>query len=189
MITHPCLKSTDDPPIGNIIINQEGVAKLLRDLHPKKASGPDNITTALLKNCADTLAPALTLIFQKSLDSGDLPKDWLDANVSSVYKKGDRNLPENYRPISLTSVPCKILEHIICHHLMAHLEKHNILTSRNHGFRSGFSCETQLITTTHDLLSSFDTNIQTDIAILDFSKAFDTVPHKKNSSTSSTTTV
>ena len=62
---------------------------------------------------------------------------------------------------------------------MAHLEKHNILTSRNHGFRSGFSCETQLITTTHDLLSSFDTNIQTDIAILDFSKAFDTVPHKK----------
>ena len=74
---------------------------------------------------------------------------------------------------------CKILEHIICRHLLNHLEKNNILTKLNHGFRFGFSCETQLLTTAFDLFNSFEREKQTDVAILDFSKAFDTVPHKK----------
>ena len=108
-----------------------------------------------------------------------LPKDWLSANISSAHKKGDRHLAENYRPLSLTSVSCKILEHIICQHLLNHLEKNNILTKLNHGFRSGFSCETQQLTTAFDLFNSFERVNQTDVAILDFSKAFDTVPHKK----------
>ena len=88
-------------------------------------------------------------------------------------------MPENYRPVSLTSVLSKLLEHIVCRHMMKHFERHNILTSLNHGFRSGYSCETQLAVTVEDLTSSFDRGIQTDIAILDFSKAFDTVPHDK----------
>ena len=74
---------------------------------------------------------------------------------------------------------CKVLEHIICRHLLNHLEKNNILTKLNHGFRSGFSCETQLLTTAFDLFNSFEREKQMDVAILDFSKAFDTVPHKK----------
>ena len=80
---------------------------------------------------------------------------------------------------SLTSILCKILEHIVCKHLMNHFEKHNILSSLNHGFRSGYSCETQLAVTIHDLVSNLDKGVQTDIAILDFSKAFDTVPHHR----------
>ena len=88
-----------------------------------------------------------------------------------TFKKGDKHLPENYRPISLTSVPCKILVHIIYRHLMTYLEEHNILTGLNHGFRAGFLCETQLLTTMHDLFS--------DMAVLDISKAFDTVPNSK----------
>ena len=74
---------------------------------------------------------------------------------------------------------CKILEHIICRHLLNHLEKNNILTKLIRGFRSSFSCETQLLTTAFDLFNSFEREKQTDVAILDFSKAFDTVPHKK----------
>ena len=74
---------------------------------------------------------------------------------------------------------CKILKHIICRHLLNHLEKNNILSKLNHGFRSGLSCETQLLTTAFDLFNSFEREKQTDVAILDFSKAFDTVPHKK----------
>eukprot|EP00745_Piridium_sociabile_P020115 TRINITY_DN3071_c0_g1_i1.p2 TRINITY_DN3071_c0_g1~~TRINITY_DN3071_c0_g1_i1.p2 ORF type:complete len:102 (-),score=25.15 TRINITY_DN3071_c0_g1_i1:793-1098(-) len=77
--------------------------------------------------------------------------------------KGDRNRAENYRPVFLTSVACKVLEHIICHHLMKHLEKHSILTDKNHGFRSGHSCETQLISTMNDLLEHYDAGKQTDI--------------------------
>ena len=74
---------------------------------------------------------------------------------------------------------CKLLEHVISRHLRYHLEEHHILTDTNHGFRSGYSCETQLHTTMNDLLESFDVGKQTDVAILDLSKAFDTVPHSR----------
>ena len=86
-------------------------------------------------------------------------------------------MPENYRPVSPTFVPCKILEHIIAKHYHDHLGRHGILNSLNHGLRSKFSCETQLLLTLQDLLTFQDRKIQVDIAILDFSKAFDTVPH------------
>ena len=151
--------------------------KLLRNINPSKASGPDNIPNRILKQCAKQLAPSLAIIFQSSIDTGVLPKDWLNANISSIYKKGDKHSAENYRPISLTSVPCNLLEHIIYRNMMNHLEKHSILTSLNYGFRSGYSCETHLAVTIYDMLQSFDKKKQLDIAILDFSKAFDTVPH------------
>ena len=133
----------------------------------------------ILKTCADAIAPALTCIYRRSLQTGQLPADWWSANISAVFKKGDRNKAENYRPVSLTSVACKLLEHIICRHLRNHLDRHNILTDRNHGFRSGYSCETQLITTLHDLFEPYDAGKQTDVVILDFSKAFNMVPHNK----------
>ena len=129
--------------------------------------------------CAKSLAPGISTMFQKSLDTGELPKDWTDANITPVYKKGDKHAAENYRPVSLTSVLSKVLEHIVCHHLHAHFDKHKVLTEVNHGFRSGFSCETQLTITVDDLAKNSDEGFQTDVAILDFSKAFDTVPHNK----------
>ena len=89
------------------------------------------------------------------------------------------NTAENIRPISLISVPCKLLEHIICRNMTNHLEKHIIPTLLNHGFRSGYSCETQLAVTIHDMLQSFDKKKQLDIVILDFSKACDTVPRDR----------
>ena len=79
--------------------------------------------------------------------------------------------------IGASLITCKLFEHIVCRHILDHVEDHKILTNLQHGFRSGRSCETQLITTTHDLLSSFNSKSQIDVAILDFSKAFDTVPH------------
>jgi hypothetical protein len=175
----PEMQGPPQPTINDLVIQEAGVAKLLRNLNPSKASGPDQIPSKVLKHCAETLAAPLTRIFNASLNSGQLPTDWLTANISCVFKKGDRNRAENYRPVSLTSVSCKLLEHILCHHIRSHLEKHNILTNRNHGFRSGFSCETQLLTTVNDLQKSNNADIQTDVIVLDFSKAFDTVPHKK----------
>ncbi|KAK3091517.1 hypothetical protein FSP39_020434 [Pinctada imbricata] len=165
--------------IKPIQITTNGLEKLLKKVIPSKSSGPDNIPNRILQHCAKHLAPILQIIMQKSLDSGDLPKDWTDANISSIYKKGDKHLAENYRPVSLTSVTCKLLEHIVCRNIMKHLESNNILTNLNHGFRSGYSCETQLITTINDFLLEYDQNNQVDVAILDFSKAFDTVPHDK----------
>ena len=113
------------------------------------------------------------------LDSGELPMDWLEANVTPLFKKGDRASPSNYRPVSLTAIACKLLEHIIHHHVMAHLETYNILTDHQHGFRKGRSCETQLALTIDDLARSLNSQGQTDMIIMDFSKAFDCVPHQR----------
>ena len=99
--------------------------------------------------------------------------------MTPIYKKGDRNLPENYRPISLTCVCCKLLEHIICTHIRHHLDTQNILSKLQHGFRSRHSCVSQLTITMHDLLKHRDKRTQVDLAILDFSMAFDTVPHQR----------
>ncbi|XP_053403025.1 uncharacterized protein LOC128558204 [Mercenaria mercenaria] len=144
---------TSIPPLR---ITTKGVEKLLLAINTAKTQGPDMIPNIILKTCAHELAPALTTIFQLSVDTGSLPADWRNANVSPVFKKGDVHLAENYRPVSLTCVTCKLLEHIICKHILAHLENNHILTSLNHGFRSGYSCETQLVTTVHDLLSKTD---------------------------------
>ena len=96
-----------------------------------------------------------------------------------IYKKGDKTIPGIYRPVSLTSICSKIMEHIIHSNIMRHIDRHNILTDKQHGFRTKHSCESQLLLTTHDLLHSLDNNTQTDIIIMDFSKAFDTVPHNR----------
>ena len=152
---------------------------MLEKIQPHKASGPDEIPNIVLKMCSKSLAPGISALFQKSLDTGELPKDWTDANITPVFKKGDKHAAENYRPVSLTSVLSKVLEQLVCHHLHAHFEKNKILTDVNHGFRKGFSCETQLTITVDDLARNSDEGSQTDVAILDFSKAFDTVPHSK----------
>ena len=144
-----------------------------------KAPGPDQLPNTCLQPTAEETAPILAAIFSQSLRTGQLPADRLTANVSPIFKKGDKHLPSNYRPVSLTSVSCKLLEHIIVKHIMNHVETHNILTSRQHRFRSGHSCESQLIITAEDLLSSADKGKRIDMSILDFSKAFAMVPHAR----------
>ena len=90
--------------VVDIIITTEGVAKLLHGLNPNKATGPDDIPARIFQLAANELAPALQIIFQKSLDTGKLPLSWSQANIAPIFKKGDRSLAENYRPISLTSI-------------------------------------------------------------------------------------
>ena len=90
-------------------------------------------------------------IFTQSLCTGELPTEWTQANVAPIFKKGSKLQAVNYRSVSLTCNTCKLFEHIICKHILAHLEDHKILTDLQHGFRSGRSCETQLVTTFQDL--------------------------------------
>ena len=166
-------------PLTHINITTPGVTKLLKNIKTSKASGPDNIPNMVLKECAAELAPGVTCLFQESINSGKLPADWTGANIAPIFKKGDRHRAENYRPVSLTSVLSKLLEHIICHSMMTHFQKNEVLTDLNHGFRSGYSPETQLAVTIDDLAKKLDNGLQTDVVILDFSKAFDTVPHDR----------
>lgn len=167
------------PPIDPLIVTEAGVMKLLKNLNPGKAAGPDEIPVRLLRELAPEITPVVTSVIRQSLSSGTLPKTWKDAWITPVFKKGARNNPANYRPVSLTCVICKLTEHVLCTHIRSHLDQHGILTSANHGFRAGHSCETQLLLTTHDLLKCRDQGHQIDVGILDFSKAFDTVPHRR----------
>ena len=169
--------SYEDMP--DIVVHTDGVEKLLRNIDPSKAVGPDGVSNHALKIASQEIAPILRFIFQQSLDTGDLPEDWCKANISPIYKKGATTDPANYRPISLTSVCCKLLEHIIDSHLMKHLARFNILSDAQYTFRKARSTESQLILTTHDLTKNLDDRITTDLAILDFSKAFDVVPHQR----------
>jgi hypothetical protein len=165
------------PPIETLNITSPGIEKLLLNLSPHKAAGPDNIRPRILKELATDIAPILSIIFERSLHTGQVPKDWKKANVAPIFKKGDKYKAENYRPISLTCVCCKLLEHVITSHIMSHADRHNILYKMQHGFRRGKSCETQLVEFVDDISRNMDNGKQTDTLIMDFSKAFDKVDH------------
>ena len=175
----PELKDSSVPAMPRIIVNQNGVKKLLLNLNEHKASGPDEIPPRLLKHLSNIISPALTRIYQLSLDTRTVPTDWKTANIVPVFKKGDKSTASNYRPVSLTSICCKLQEHIICSNIMDHLTRHHILSDCQHGFRARRSCETQLITTIQDLAKNLSDGNQIDAILLDFSKAFDKVPHKR----------
>ena len=160
----------------DITVTCEGIAKLL-NLNPNKAAGPDEIKHRVRKELATEIAPILTIIFQKSLESGVVPSDWKTAHVAPVYKKGPKYNPENYRPISLTCICCKLLEHIVVSNIMSHADKYNILYPFQHGFRNFRSCETQLIEFIDDVTRNLDDGKKTDVLIMNFSKAFGKVSH------------
>ena len=139
------------PDMHSFLVDQAGVKKLMQGINPHKVEGPDQIPTRFLKEFAVELTPAMTLIFQASLQQGKVPDDWKQTNVTPIFKKGDRSSASNYRPISLTSVCSKILEHIVHSQIMRHLDAHQILSDQQHGFRKKCSCESQLILTIQDL--------------------------------------
>ena len=163
--------------IDPIVVQVAGVRKLLQRLKPEKASGRDRIPNRVLKELADELAPPLSALFNQSLESGCIPDDWSKVFVSPVFKKGNVHKASNYRPVSLTCVACKLLEHVICSHVLTYLDKHHPLSNYQHGFRKGHSCGSQILITLDDLYRSFDKRNRVDMGVLDFSRAFVTVPH------------
>jgi hypothetical protein len=177
--TIPTPSGLPHPIMPDIEVGIGGVEKLLSKLNPKKAQGPDQLPLRVLKEASAQVAPLLTSVFNQSLNTGEVPTDWLQANVVSIHKKDSKSDVNNYRPVSLTAVPSKLLEHIIHHSVMGHSDKHHIIIDNQHGFRTGHSTESQLILTVEDLARSLDNGHTSDVLILDFSKAFDKVPHRR----------
>ena len=143
-------------PMGEITVDPNGVLKLLNNLKIHKAPGPDGLSARVLKECSSEIAPILALIYNETLAQGTVPDDWRQANVAPIFKKGEKYDAANYRPVSLTCICCKTLEHIIVSNINKHLAFESILADCQHGFRSQRSCETQLVQFFHDLVSNLD---------------------------------
>jgi hypothetical protein len=167
------------PAMDDPIISEAGILKLLLAIQPNKAHGPDQIPARVMKENAVELAPILALIFNSSLSRSEVPEDWRTGNVSPIYKKGQKQDPCNYRPVSLTCIACKLMEHVIVSNIMKFADANNIIHCNQHGFRKRLSCDTQLVELVHDIASSLDVRHQVDMLIMDFCKAFDKVPHKR----------
>ena len=155
----------------------EEVRKKIGTLNRNKSAGPDMIRPELLLELIDQLSLPLTLIFRQSLATGKLPQDWKIANSTPIFKKGSKADVSNYRPISLTSVPGKLLEGIIRDRIVEHLNKFKLLRNSQHGFRNKRSCNSNLILFWDSVTRYIDNGIPVDTIYLDLSKGFDTVPH------------
>ena len=167
------------PVMPSIKISEAGIVNLLKNLKPKKAAGPDRIKPVVLQELREELAPILKVLFERSLESGAVPLIWNSANVSPIFKKGDKSAAANYRPIPLTCILCKVMEHIIASNVVQHLNSNGLMYDLQHGFRERRSCETQLVSLIEDLARKTSQGKQTDLILLDFSKAFDKVNHSK----------
>lgn len=174
----PDLQCVNFFPMDPIVFDPTGISGVISNLKLSSSCGPDGINSKFLKNTKEYMSIILYCLYTKCFDDGYLPKDWKTGRLVPLHKSGDAHNPSNYRPISLTSVPCKILEHIIFSNLVKHLESNKFFHYSQHGFRKLFSCETQLITFTNDLHVYLDSGFVTDCIFLDFSKAFDKVNHQ-----------
>ncbi len=172
----PAVDSFLNPNLNQIVVSVAEVRLALESLDPSKATGPDEISCRILKECAAQLAPSLTKLFNKSLSLGKVPELWKYANVVPVFKKGDKSAADNYRPISLLCITSKILERCIYNRIFPQIK--SLLNIVQHGFLKGKSTTTQLLLVLVDLINNIGNGLQTDIIYLDFSKAFDSVSHK-----------
>ena len=160
-----------------ISVSTEDVNSVLSTLSTDKATGPDEISARWSKECANEIVPSLTALFNKSLSLGKVPQEWKEANVTPIHKKEDIRDVSNYRPISLLSLVSKLLERVIHIHVSEFV--HSSLNEQQHGFRNRRSCTTQLLSVFHDVGKARDSGKEADLIYLDFSKAFDSVSHKK----------
>ena len=166
-------------PLRKIEITVDKVKMKLKKLNSIKSAGPDGFYPRVIKETEEETAPHFCNIFRTSLEQRKAVRDWKLQNISPLFKKGSKDDPGNYRPISLISVPGKMLESIIADDMISHLEHNKLILDSQHGFQSGRSCLTNLVDFFHDMFSIYDKSRAVDILYLDFRKAFDKVPHKR----------
>ena len=165
--------------LQEVRITPAAVEKKLGELNPSKAQGPDKVPARVLKELRKELSKPLTILFNKSLDEGRIPQEWKKAEVIAIFKKGCKNDPGNYRPVSLTCIVCKVLEALIRDVMVGYFKEYKLYSEAQHGFRQKRSCMTQLIEVIDYFTKMLDEHNDIDVVYLDFRKAFDSVPHRR----------
>ena len=181
-ISEPCRINQMSPTkqLNDIVdLEIEDVYKLLKELDPNKSNLSSCIHPSVLKEAAEELAHPIFKIFQISLRQGKVPDCWKTGVVTPIHKGNDRHKVANYRPITITSVLCRLLEKVIKNKLIDHISSNDLITKDQHGFITGKSCLTNLLHTMEDLIHHYDNGEVIDEIFLDFAKAFDKVPHQR----------
>ena len=162
-----------------LCITETMVAKVLKKLKPDKSPGPDGLHPKFFKELSEYMKVPLCLIFKVSLNKGILPQAWKKARVSAIYKKENKKIASNYRPVSLTSIICKVMETLIRDHIVEHMKTNNLFSNKQYGFISGRSTSLQLLTVIDIWTEALEQGLSIDIIYMDFRKAFDVVPHRR----------
>ena len=160
-------------------ITPDMVKQKLKKLKPNKTPGMDGIHPRVLCELKEEVAEPLADFMNKTLMKSELPQEWKDAMVTPIYKKGAKSTAVNYRPVSLTSVVCKVTESIIRDQVMKHLVNNELLTSSQHGFVAVKSCTTQLTERIDSWTNIIEKGRYLDVVYLDFAKAFNNVAHNR----------
>ena len=173
----PKLTLGQAPKQSKMSITVEMVKRLIHDLNVHKSPGPVWIHPGFMQELSAELCIPLTMIFEKSIESAQLPDQWKVASVSAIFKKGNKKLASNYRPVSITSIVCRTFEKIIRDHIVSFLMEHGLLSNFKFGFMKGRSTTLQLLNILNDWTHSMENKNVTDCVYMDYQKAFDKVPH------------
>ena len=177
------LKPTDNDHPSSSGHEEDGtpelVARKIKAMKDNISPGVDGIPPKLLMETVEQISIPLAIVFNLSLKEGVVPFEWKEANIIPLFKKGSRNKSENYRPVSLTSVICKLLERLIKDHMVDFLVKHKLLNSSQHGFLKARSCLTNMLCFLEEITKWIHVGSPVDIIYFNFQKSFDKMPHQR----------
>ena len=170
---------TAENTLESITITEDMILEELKKIDPFKSNTKDCIHPKIIKEVAVNITEPLKIIYDMSLSTSKVPERWKKGTVTPLHKGEDRHEAQNYRPVSITSVLCRIMERILKKSILRHICDNNILIDEQHGFVSGRSCLSNLLMNLEELTSIYDEGDPVDEIFLDLQKAFDTVPHQR----------
>lgn len=175
----PEIEIIDVTPLIHMAICIDKVKKKLDKLNISKSPGPDGLHPRVLKEVSNYIYKPLSIIFQASINTVTLPRDWKCANITALFKKGNKKVAGNYRPVSLTSIICKMMESLVRNEIIENMKQNKLFSDKQFGFTSGRSTVLQLLHVLGKWTVILDSGGCIDVVYCDFMKAFEKVPHQR----------